>query len=146
MANGDNQKALETDFGNRVREREYPTCPPQELDGDGRIGFENPDTHTAQLHHGGTFGMTRWTNLYFPIVSILWGDAIGGPVRPVFGDCAKDVIVSTKTAGGPAFFTHVAYWKTDCPDGRKAPHLAALIEAIDLPDADKMPAAAATKP
>jgi hypothetical protein len=142
MVQGKDAKELDSNFEGSVREREFPTCPPRKLDGDGCIAFKDPNTQKLRLHHGGTFGMTRWTNLFFPITNIFWGDAIGGPVNPVFGDCVKDVIVSTKKAGGAGFFTHVAYWKTDCKDLREAPHLQALIDAIDLHDGDKLPPAA----
>jgi hypothetical protein len=142
MVQGKDAKELDSNFEGSVREREFSTCPPRKLDADGRIAFKDPNTQKLRLHHGGTFGMTRWTNLFFPITNIFWGDAIGGPVNPVFGDCVKDVIVSTKKAGGAGFFTHVAYWKTDCKDLREAPHLQALIDAIDLHDGDKLPPAA----
>ena len=116
-----------------MRERALPTCPPQKLDGDGLISFTDPNAK-VRLHHGGMFGMTRWTNLFFPIVSIFWGDAIGGAMQKVFGDYIKDVPVSTKTDDGTRFFAHVAYWKTDCPEKRQAPHLSSLIEAVNLRD------------
>ena len=138
MANGKDRKGLEADFEDHKRERELPTCPPQKIDDDGRIAYEDPNTKKPRLHHGGTFGLTRWTNLFFPTTNIFWGDAIGGPVKPVFGDCVKDIEVSTKIGGGAGFFTHVAYWKTDCKAKRAAPHLAALVNAIDLRDKDKV--------
>lgn len=128
---------IEQEFWNHVRERDFPLCPPHRQDGDGLIAFKNGQG-TVRLHHGGMFGMTRWTNLYFPVVNIFWGDAIGGPVQAVFGGCVKDFAVSTRMSGAAAFFTHTAYWMTDGPDKRSAPHLAALIEAIDLIDKDKV--------
>ena len=142
MAQGKDEKELDGNFAASVREREYPTCPPKKLDGDGRIAFKDPNTNKLRLHHGGVFGMTRWTNLFFPMKEIFWGDAIGGPLRNPFGECVKDREVTTKKAGGPSFFTHVAYWKTDCPDKRKGPHLKVLIDAIDLADKEKAPATA----
>ena len=140
MVNGKNQAELDHDFASRVREREFPTCPPQELDGDGRIAFKDPNTKQLRLHHGGAFGMTRWTNLYFKMTDIFWGDAIGGKVAELFGECVNDVQVWTDTGHSDGFFKHTSYWKTDCKEQRKAPHIQALIEAIDLPDKDKAPA------
>jgi len=134
MVEGKNSRELDRRFDNSVREREFPTCPPQQLDGDGRITFKKRTTKNLCLHHGGVFGLTRWTNLFFPVVDIFWGDAIGGPLKNVFGRCIKDVPISTKVNGDTSFFTHTAYWKTDCADKRNAPHLAELVNAIDLGD------------
>jgi hypothetical protein len=130
--NGD---ALDATFASAVREREFPTCPPQQLYGDGRLTYTDHNTNLKQLHHGGVFGLTRWTNLFFPVTNIFWGDAIGGPVSSVFGKCAIDRKVFTKRSGRTAFFSHVSYWKTDCkPDRRLAPHLEELADAVDLAD------------
>ncbi len=138
MTNEEDGSKLERAFADHVREREFPTTPPQLLYGDGHLVFTDRNTGTSHLHHGGMFAMTRWTNLYFPVSNIFWGDAIGGPVEPVFGGCDTDRVVTTKRLGGSIFFSHVAYWKTDCrPDLRDAPHLRALIGAIDLADRDK---------
>lgn len=133
MVQEDNADKLEQDFLDGVRERASPTCPPQKLDGDGLLGFTDP-AGAVRLHHGGMFGMTRWTNIYFPIVNIFWGDAIGGPLAPVFGGCIADVPVWTNKAQKPHFFTHTFYWKTDCPEKRDAPHIQALRAAINLED------------
>lgn len=133
MVNESDGAKVEEDFWNRVRERELPLCPPAKQDSDGLISF----THEGKirLHHGGMFGMTRWTNLYFPVLDIFWGDAIGGPVAPVFGGCVKDLKVWTNKACQTDGFKHIAYWQTDCaPDRRDAPHLASLIEAVNLSD------------
>jgi len=133
MTNDDDGERLDQDFQDQVRERALPTCPPQKLNGDGLVSFTDPNGK-IRLHHGGMFAMTRWTNLFFPIISIFWGDAIGGPMQKVFGDYVEDVPISTKTDGGTRFFAHIAYWKTDCPEKRQAPHLASLIEAVNLRD------------
>ncbi len=137
MTNEKDGGKIEQKFQDRIREREFPVCPPYKDGDDGLLSYTVAGE--TFLHHGGMFGMTRWTNLYFPIYSIFWGDAIGGPVREVFGGCVKDVAVSTKKPAGAAFFTHLAYWRTDYKAKRAAPHLASLIEAIDLPDRDKAP-------
>jgi hypothetical protein len=133
MCDGRTEAEIERDFERRAHEREFPTCPPRMLDGDLRLTFQ-PPTGPRLFHHGGQFALTRWTNLYFPVSQVFWGDAIGGAVSPVFGDWVKDVAVSTRQTGGVSFFTHTAYWKTDCSEKREAPHLAALRSAINLAD------------
>ena len=92
---------LKRDFARRVREREFLTCPPKRLDKDGLLTFENPKTRQRQIHNGALFGLTRWTNIYFPRSQIFWGDAIGGALSPIFGRHIVDLEVSTKKAGGP---------------------------------------------
>ena len=126
---------LKRDFARRVREREFPTCPPKRLDKDGLLTFENPKTRDRQIHNGALFGLTRWTNIYFPRSQIFWGDAIGGALSPIFGRHIVDLEVSTKKAGGADFFTHTAYWDVERqPDKHEAPHVAALRKAVDLAD------------
>jgi len=125
---------LENDFARRVRERELPTCPPKRLDTDGLLSFRNPRTGNLEFHHGALFGLTRWSNIYFPLEQVFWGDAIGGPLAPIFGSHILDVAVSTRSSGGADFFTHTAYWDVDRPEGRGAPHIVALRKAIDLAD------------
>jgi hypothetical protein len=124
---------LRADFARRVGEREFPTCPPKRIDDDGLLTFYNPKKKQRQVHNGALFGLTRWTNIYFPIEQIVWGDAIGGPLAPIFGRHIVDLEVATKTAGGADFFTHTAYWDVRRkPDLWNAPHIVALREAVDL--------------
>lgn len=133
MVNENDGEKIEEEFWNRVRERELPLCPPAKQNGDGLLSF----THDGKvrLHHGGMFALMRWTNLYFPVLDIFWGDAIGGPVAPVFGGCVKDVPVWTNKARFMDGFKHTAYWTTDCaPDRRDAPHIVKLREAVNLLD------------
>ena len=126
---------LKRDFARRVREREFPTCPPKQLDQDGLLTFKNPKTGERQVHNGALFGLTRWTNIYFPRAQLFWGDAIGGALSPIFGYHIVDLAVSTKKAGGDDFFTHTAYWDVERkPDTHQAPHIEALRKAIDLAD------------
>ena len=80
------------------------------------------------------FGLTRWTNLYFPRSQLFWGDAIGGPVSDIFGEAVLDVPVSTNRVGEPDFFTHRKYWDVVGDSGYDAPHIAILRDAIDLAD------------
>jgi hypothetical protein len=133
MCLGESREDLEKDFQRRVREREFPTCPPKRLDRDGLLAFDNPKTAAKTVHHGALFGLTRWTNIYFPLEQLFWGDAIGGPVAPIFGSHIVDLPVSTRTGGGADFFTHTAYWDVERrPDFRNAPHIVALRNAVDL--------------
>jgi hypothetical protein len=133
MCLGKTREDLQADFARRVREREFPTCPPKRLDEDGLLSFYNPTTKRKEVHHGALFGLTRWTNIYFPMSEIFWGDAIGGAVAPIFGSHIVDLPVSTRIAGGADFFTHTAYWDVARqPDRSKAPHIQALRKAIDL--------------
>jgi len=136
MCRGNTESELQDDFARRTREREFPTCPPLMIDGDYRLTFENPNDHKRQFHHGGQFALTRWTNLYFPVSQLLWGDAIGGEVGPLFGDPpgtnVADVPVYTNTSRRNSFFAHVHYW--DLKFGNSAPHIEALKKAIDLAD------------
>jgi hypothetical protein len=132
MCRGDTEDELRADFERRTREREFPTCPPRQIDGDGQLTFVNPIDQKRHFHHGGQFALTRWTNLYFPVAQMLWGDAIGGPVGSIFGKNIADVPVWTNTARRDNFFAHVLYW--DIKLGINAPHVVALRDAIDLAD------------
>ena len=135
MCLGKTRDELKSDFARRVEEREFPTCPPKRLDQDGLLAFDNPRTKTRKVHNGALFGLTRWTNVYFPRRQLLWGDAIGGGLSPIFGYHIADLEVSTRTAGGTDFFTHTAYWDVHRkPDTFQAPHIAALRNAVDLAD------------
>jgi hypothetical protein len=137
MCQGTTEAELRSNFDRRTREREFPTCPPRKLDGDGRLSFTNPHDQQRYFHHGGQFALTRWTNIFFPISQLLWGDAIGGEVGPVFrdpeaGSNIADVPVHTAESNADSFFAHVLYW--DTAFGENAPHIEALRKAIDLAD------------
>jgi hypothetical protein len=134
MCNGDTYEALQADFDRRVREREFPICPPERRAPDGLLLFKNPKTGKQHFHHGGLFGLTRWTNLYFPLSQLFWGDAIGGPLSPLFGPHIEDVAVSTYRPPKPAFFTHTDYWSLAWFGGYKAPQIQELDDAINLQD------------
>jgi hypothetical protein len=154
MCNGESFQELNDDFHRRLEEREFPTCPPTQASGDsdGWLAFTNPRTNKTTLHHGGLFALTRWTNLYFPMSQLLWGDAVGGPVgvegtgryrRDLFGSHIKDEAVWIHDKDKMDFFTHTAYWSLKRGNGRHAPHIKALRDAIDLRDKDKPVAKAA---
>jgi len=127
------QEELIGDFRRRVHEREFPTCRPKKHDDDKVLTYMRGDKH--YFHHAALFGLTRWTNLYFKLEEVFWGDPIAGPVgsydtrirRPLkenpdnvdttlvdlFGPDVVDVEVSTQTDGGSEFVTHTAYWSVD---------------------------------
>lgn len=135
MCLGKTQTKLQEDFDRRVDEREFPTCPPKQLDEDGLLSFINPKTKKKQVHNGALFGLTRWSNIYFPLRQLFWGDAIGGALSPIFGCHIIDIEVSTRKAGGDDFFTHTAYWDVRRePDTYQAPHIVTLRKAVDLAD------------
>jgi hypothetical protein len=134
MCVGNTYDSLQKDFDRRVREREFPTCPPARLPPDGLLLFTNPKTGGKEFHHGAIFGLTRWSNLYFRLDQLFWGDAIGGPLASLFGRHIEDVEVSTYTPPKPAFFTHTAYWSLAWPGARQAAQIQALQAAINLQD------------
>lgn len=137
MCGGVTSDELDKDFVRRVKEREFPTCPPTRDDGDGWLTYRDPNTKKKRLHHGGLFGLTRWTNIYFPMHQIFWGDAIGGAVGSkdaLFGSHIEDDEVWTAESHPNGVFTHTKYWKTKFKEGRAAPHIVALRKAINLED------------
>jgi len=128
------QEKLIDDFDRRVAQREFPTCPPHKGDDDGLLSFVNSGTGKKEFHHAALFGLTRWTNLFFPMSQMFWGDAIGGPLRDIFGRYVKDVPVSTVISGKPSFFTHTSYWNITGPMGRKSPQILELRKQVNLED------------
>lgn len=134
MCKGKDADELKKDFVRRVEEREFPTCPPRILPGDRLLTYIHRASQQRRFHHGAQFGLTRWTNLYFPMSQLFWGDAIGGPVGPAFGEAVFDVPVYTERPGAADFFTHVTYWDIKRKGGRDAPHIVTLRNAIDLAD------------
>jgi hypothetical protein len=97
-----------TQFTDLVRERSFPTCPPQTEAMPGPVpemqqrvftfthAYPNPQNRRASRsvqvpHHGGLFALTRWTNLYFPYRRLYDGDPIGGALAPQFGTWIKDM-------------------------------------------------------
>jgi hypothetical protein len=138
-----------TDFVNRTLERELPTCPPQrDVKGYAFSAPKPSDVGEGKkytpliLHHAAPFAVTRWTNLYFPAALGLFGDIVGGPLRPVFGLGIKDIAVSTSRLRGLASSTllaHTCYWlerdasKSDAKaKDDRVPALLALRQALDL--------------
>jgi hypothetical protein len=134
MCDGNTETELNKNFERRVTQREFPLCPPEEDGDDGLLSFHNGQTHRKEFHHAALFGLTRWTNLFFPMSQMFWGDAIGGPLRDIFGRYIKDVEVSTLTTGKPAFFTHTSYWKITGPMKRASPQIVTLRQEVNLED------------
>lgn len=134
VCDGRTDSELKDDCARRIGEREWPTCPPTRTSGDGWLTFTRKNGQRS-FHHGGMFAMTRWTNIYFPVREIFWGDAIGGPVQEPFGTHVFDVPVSIDQPGQADFFTHVTYWDIErTPHLADAPHIKTLRDAIDLAD------------
>lgn len=137
------------DFRRRVRQRELPTCPPV-LDDRTYFYWRKPPCRVdgswvslGVLHHAAPFAVTRWTNLFFPAHLGLFGDIVGGPLRPVLGPGIKDIAVSTRRWGGTARFLihcHLMYWRPprkrpvrrERGEGGKPEALHALRFALDL--------------
>jgi hypothetical protein len=134
MCDGKTEAVLVDDFNRRVKQREFPVCPPKKQDPDGVLSFANKVSGKTEFHHAAMFGLTRWTNLYFPRVQLFWGDAVGGPLKDIFGRYIKDIPVSTVASRAAAFFTHTAYWKVSPSMGRDAPQIVALRREVNLED------------
>ena len=103
MCDGKTEAALISDFNRRVKHREFPVCPPEKQPPDGVLSFANKVSGKTEFHHAALFGITRWTNLYFPRVQLFWGDAVGGPLKEIFGRYIKDIPVSTLESRAAAF-------------------------------------------
>lgn len=118
------------------QELELPTCPPH-LDGDGitrrdRYLVDGEQRSIRVLTHASLFGVTRWTNLYVPAPALVLGDAIGGPLAPVFGPGVKDVAVTTAPWWRRRTpLAHSSYWRLPTKPGAASP-VADLVEAVDL--------------
>jgi len=101
------------DFRRRVDQRELATCPPA-ADGKGDFSYTvSYDCAAGRrssriLHHAGWPACVQWTNLYFPCRYLLFGDAVGGPVAPLFGRGVADIAVKTTVNRG--WLTHTHYW------------------------------------
>lgn len=117
-----------TSFNDLVRERTFPTCPPQAetpsiipMNNHPRQkftythSFNDPNSVNMERclsvqipHHGGLFAITRWTNLFFPCRGIsLSGDPIGGPLSQNFGKWINDIPLVQKKKT----FAHSLYTK-----------------------------------
>ena len=108
-----------SDFQQRMERREAPACPPTEdTQGYGynarqplMLGQKPFTPH--YLHHAAAFAVTRWTNLYFPAPFGLFGDIVGGPVKPVMGGGVLDLPVTVGNGKGwlaKSWLSHTHYW------------------------------------
>jgi len=130
------------EFEDRKKQRELPTCPPV-LDEKGYSYSSGGKCYAIKdkkftplfLHHAAPFAVTRWTNIYFPAYLGLFGDFVGGPMRPVFGKGIRDIPVTTSRWNGIARFIpgvpHVMYWDSR-HDGGRGSSLAFLRQALDI--------------
>jgi hypothetical protein len=128
------------EFQARKRQRELPTCPPV-LDKKG-YSYSSPVTYKVGdkkftplvLHHAAPFAVTQWTNIFFPAPLGLFGDLIGGPLRPVFGSGVMDVAVTSQLWAGLAKYTpwvHTLYWEREPPGTEDATGDAGRPAALD---------------
>lgn len=122
-------------FAARAAQREFPLCPPVTETGD-RLFYSKrlSATAIASVPHGAAlFAAVRWTNIHAPRRRILWGDAVSGPVAPLFGPGVKDVRLTGVVA--ESRIAHTEYWRLpeQGPVGANE-HLFALRDAVNLGD------------
>lgn len=119
-----------------MNDLELPTCPPR---GDPE-GLTFRETYLVDgnirslevLTHAAPFAVTRWTNIYAPVGAIIAGDAIGGPLCPVFGWGIKDADVRiTPRWRGRTPLAHTSYWRRK-PGTTQSAAVRAILDAIDL--------------
>jgi len=129
------------DFEDRKRQRELPTCPPQRDDKGYAFGCKTPvevgegkKFTPLFLHHAAPFAVTRWTNLYFPTRFGLFGDIVGGPLRPELGNGILDVKVQTQALSpllNRTLMAHTSYWDArafhSVPGSHPGPKLALAV-------------------
>ncbi|TCP33674.1 hypothetical protein [Sphingomonas sp. BK235] len=102
------------DWARRVARRELPVAPPLREDG-AHFSYERRAPPQGRrrprvrvVDHAAVFGVTVWTNLYFPARGWWRGDPIGGAVAPAFGWGVWDRAVTTRVRGG--WLAHAHYW------------------------------------
>ncbi|MEV6242645.1 hypothetical protein [Lentzea sp. NPDC051838] len=126
----------------RIDDRELPTSPPvpdTHEDGKG-YGYERKynksggERKIRLLHHAALFGVTRWTNIFFPARKGMFGDWFAGPVAKVFGAGVEDVGINS----GPLtrfvpVLPHILYFsKPDQPANVGSAAGNALRKALNL--------------
>lgn len=126
------------EFARKLADRELPQCLPvlETVDGLQRFSYKPEDENGSIIgtylpHHAAMFGPTQWTNLYFPVKHVLWGDFIAGPLRQVLGQGIRDVPVYIDDQERSGFFSHTRYW-TLPKDGCIPPYLRELRLALDI--------------
>ena len=87
-----------------IRERQLPTCPPQEVNGSGSGYRYQPAEGSACLryHHGAMFAAVRWINVF------AHGDFAGGPISR---DTLGAGVINKELSGGWPIKSHSRYWK-----------------------------------
>jgi hypothetical protein len=140
LAHGDLLLARDrSDFQRKVSQLELPVCPPAG-DNKGRIAFpihyrlqdnDRSRRTISVLHHAAWPAVVRWKNLYFPSWRLFFGDAIGGPLAPLFGPGIEDIPVCTSIWNG--WLAHTNYWKRAPNTGEQAGEcVEQLRNALDL--------------
>ncbi|MEY2926689.1 MAG: hypothetical protein RL367_1166 [Pseudomonadota bacterium] len=130
QAEGSNKSELRKSFKKKIKEREFPRCPPHIVGDDMRLTFkwrdpENGGAEVNSLHQAALFGLTRWTNLYYPAKWLLFGDVVGGPLTQAL---LGKFICNVRLDDGP-LFGHVKYWHN-----APASAIKSLRKAVNLHD------------
>lgn len=131
-------------FDALVRRGALVRCPPrsetQPVEGDEQrpASFRTPGSGPRELLGSqAPFAVTRWTNLWFPVIrGGLGGDWFGGELRPLFGAGIRDVLISGNLPGrlarGAAHNDYFDYPEAD-DEGDVAWHLRKTL-ALDTHD------------
>jgi hypothetical protein len=131
-------------FDALVRRGALVRCPPrsetQPVEGDEQrpASFRMPGSGPRELLGSqAPFAVTRWTNLWFPVIrGGLRGDWFGGELRPLFGAGIRDVLISGNLPGrlarGAAHNDYFNYPEADA-EGDVAWHLRKTL-ALDSHD------------
>ncbi|MGB8817266.1 MAG: hypothetical protein WCC66_05005 [Rhizobiaceae bacterium] len=118
-------------FRKMIEERIIPQCPPllERLKDAGAVKWSFIYTPGSgggpRPHHAALFSCMRWTALYDPRRWQVFGDFVGGQLKPNFGPGVAQVPVRIRRGGGllPRLITHTDYWNPGCsgllvtPDG-----------------------------
>jgi hypothetical protein len=115
---------------------ELSTCPPRldpgHLAQRERYLVDGQIRTILMLTHSAPFAVTRWTNIYAPARGIIFGDAIGGPLAPVFGSGIQDIPVYISSRWRRRTpLAHTSYWRNPADTDPRAP-IPALLRSIGL--------------
>jgi hypothetical protein len=131
------------EFRDKCDRAELPVAPPIRNNAGERFSHERPyrtrstrsDRTFTFLNESSPFAAVRWTNLYFPARWGLLGDAVGGPVAPVFGEWVLDVPLREGMTRWKrrSLLSHTAYWRAGRRRGSGSEaHVEELRRAIGL--------------
>jgi hypothetical protein len=126
-AEGTSRTTLAQSFRRQRLERELPQNPAWHTATDGAAIFRLPAQGRSFLHAGAMFSVMRWTNIYFPLSGVIFGDVVGGKVGPAFGHGVRDQRVPFGRFC--KLFAHTNYFNTRNPN---AVHLRRLRAAVNL--------------